>query len=210
MWNIRATTTQQTTIILSLPVFDVAQADWWSKAIAWYDKHCFLGTVRASVPLLDVLCGDSMTILKHLIPGRSSTQIRKTGQIPVVMATSSVLVTLPSLWQALPLQRQVKWKTANSHSLPVSHYIWTLLPLLYLSSISHLSHYTHLKQRNLHVCLLVPQRYPNASSEKLFIVHRQLPPGVLVSQKALQMQWEIPIMPLIIHYIGSTFLFHIF
>lgn len=62
---------------------------------------------------------------------------KRQEKIPVVMETLSVLVTLPSLWQALPLQRQVKWKTANSHSLPVSHYIWTLLSTLYLSSISH-------------------------------------------------------------------------
>lgn len=58
--------------------------------------------------------------------------------VPVVMETKYVLVTLPSLWQALLLQRQVKWKTANSHSLPVSYYIWTLLPPLYLSFSSHL------------------------------------------------------------------------
>lgn len=50
---------------------------------------------------------------------------------------------------------------------------------------------THLRQTNLHVCLLFSQRNPNANDEKLFIVRRQLPPGVLVSQKALLMQWEI-------------------
>lgn len=88
----------------------------------------------------DVLSRGCVALHKDPIPCRSSTQIRKTGQIPVVMETSSVRVTLPSLWQALPLQRQVKWKTANSHSPPVSHYIGTpLLPHLhYLASISHL------------------------------------------------------------------------
>lgn len=50
---------------------------------------------------------------------------------------------------------------------------------------------SHLRKTNLHVYLLFSQRNPNTNSEKLFIVHRQLPPGVLVSQKALQMQREI-------------------
>lgn len=103
------------------------------------EKHCCHGVDRTSVPLICALRRGSTSLLKDLIPCNSSTQIRKTGEnFRVVMETSSVLVTLPSLWQALPLQRQVKWKTANSHSLPVSHYIWTLLSPLYLSSISHL------------------------------------------------------------------------
>lgn len=136
--------------------------------------------------------------IKTPIPCQSSTQIRKTGQIPVVMETSSVRVTLPSLWQALPLQRQVKWKTANSHSPAVSHYIWTSPTtrrhFRRLASISpYLSHNsTHLMQTKparLSPCSL--KESPNANLGKLFIVCRQLPPGVLVSQKALQMQREI-------------------
>ena len=113
------------------------------------------------------------------------------------METLSVLVTLPSLWQALPLQRQVKWKTANSHSPPVSHYIWTPLPSTATSHpFPHLFFFVfcryHLRKTNLRVCLPLSRRKtPNTNSEKLFIVRRLLPPGVLVSQKALQMQWEI-------------------
>lgn len=57
---------------------------------------------------------------------------------------------------------------------------------------------THLRQTNLHVCLLFSQRNPSANSAKLFIVRRQLPPGVLVSQKALQMQWEISFLRFIL------------
>lgn len=50
---------------------------------------------------------------------------------------------------------------------------------------------SHLRKPKLYVYLLFSQRNPNTNSEKLFIVHIQPPPGVLVSQKALQIQWEI-------------------
>lgn len=46
---------------------------------------------------------------------------------------------------------------------------------------------SHLSETNLHVYLLFSQRRPIRKSKMLFIVHRQPPPGVLVSQKALQM-----------------------
>lgn len=46
---------------------------------------------------------------------------------------------------------------------------------------------------------------PNTNSEKLFIVqHRRLPPGVLVSQKALQMQWGISFLRFCLFFLPNT------
>lgn len=57
-------------------------------------------------------------------------------------------------------------------------------------SLSHSStHLMQTKPARLPPCSL--KEIPNANLGKLFIVCRQLPPGVLVSQKALQMQQEI-------------------
>lgn len=137
-----------------------------------------------SVPLLHVLCRGSMALLKDLIPCNNSTQIKK-RKIPVVMGTLSVLVTLPPVVPGASLTTTGEMKNSQfsfSASQPLH---MNPAALLYLPFISHLM------QADLHVCLLFSLPNSNANSEKLFIVCRQLPPGVLVSQKALQMQWEI-------------------
>lgn len=66
-------------------------------------------------------------------------------------------------------------------------------------SLSHSStHLMQTKPTRLSPCSL--KETPNANLGKLFIVCRQLPPGVLVSQKALQMQQEISFLIFFIYF----------
>lgn len=79
---------------------------------------------RTCVPHRDVLRGASAVLLKVLIPYNSSTQIRKTRKIPVVMETVSVLPTMSSLRQAASLTM-----TGELEKQPI--------PVLYQSAIPH-------------------------------------------------------------------------
>lgn len=76
------------------------------------------------VPHRDVLRVASTVPLKVLIPFNSSTQIRKTRKIPVVMETVSVLLTMSSLQQAASLTM-----TGELEKQPI--------PVLYQSAIPH-------------------------------------------------------------------------
>lgn len=67
---------------------------------------------RTCVPHGDVLHGASAVPLKVLIPYNTSTQIRKTRKIPVVMETVSVLPTM-SLSRLLRSRRQVNWRNSQ-------------------------------------------------------------------------------------------------
>lgn len=102
------------------------------------------------------------------------------------METWLVLVTLPSLWQVLLFTTTVEMK--NSHfSFSTSQALY-MNPALRLSSL-HLSSIFPFFFFFICVCRLgedkppslsaPSEENPNTNSEKLFIVHRQLPPGVL-------------------------------
>lgn len=64
---------------------------------------------------------------------------------------------------------------------------------IHISALTHCTHLTHTCLCPVFLGFFFSQRNPNANFQNL-AVQRQLPPGVLVSQKALQKEWKISFM----------------
>lgn len=146
---------------------------------------------RRSVPLIYVHAGVARSCLKTLSQQLNTNQ-KDERKIPgchgnIVCPGDIALIVTGASFTTTGEMKNSQFSFSTSQPL----YMNPALPSLSLIRFPSFIFCSHLKKTNLHVYLLFSQRNPNTNSEKLFIVHRQLPPGVLMSQKALQMQWDI-------------------
>lgn len=108
--------------------------------------------------------GEARPRLKTLSHATAQHKSERRGgkKFPVVMETSSALVTLPSLWQALSFTTTGEMKNSQfSFSTSQPLYMNPALHPLYLSSISpSFICCSHLRKTNLRVYLLFSQKKP--------------------------------------------------